>query len=125
MKNFLRIFPYVFLTFSILFCTYFWNKIFVPFDNSDIIGAYANNKYHSLNDLVRYLFFISIPVLSWIVSYLLFNKKKIKKFIYNFNNFEKDRLSYNKNLFYIFFIISIFLIAQFFSLDFNIQKIDL
>ena len=125
MKNFLRIFPYVFLTFSILFCTYFWNKIFVPFDNSDIIGAYANNKYHSLNDLVRYLFFISIPVLSWIVSYLLFNKKKIKKFIYNFNNLEKDRLSYNKNLFYIFFIILIFLIAQFFSLDFNIQKIDL
>ena len=76
MKNFLRIFPYVFLTSSILFCTYFWNKIFVPFDNSDIIGAYTNNKYHSLNDLVRYLFFISIPVLSWIVSYLLFNKKK-------------------------------------------------
>ena len=78
MKNFLRIVPYVFLTFSILFCTYFWDKIFLLFDNSDIIGTYTNNKYHSLNDLVRYLFFIFIPTISWIVSYLLFNKKKLK-----------------------------------------------
>ena len=36
-ENFLRIVPYVFLTFSILFCTYFWDKIFLLFDNSDII----------------------------------------------------------------------------------------
>jgi hypothetical protein len=125
MKNLQKIVPYIFLTFSILFCTYFWDKIKIPYNNSDIIGIYAINEYHSLNDILRYLFFIFIPTLVWIISYLLLNKKKIKKFIYNLNYLERKKTNYNLSLFYIFFIILIILLFQFFSLDFNIQKIDL
>ena len=77
MKYHLRIFPYLILILSIIFSSFFWNKISIPYENIDIVGNYSKNKHHSFNDILRYVFFIFFPVVSWLIFFFFFNKKKI------------------------------------------------
>ena len=112
-----KLLPYIFLIFFVFFTTYIWDKIEISFPDVDIIGIYSKNNHNSLNDILRYLIFISLPVLSWLVTFLILNKKKINKFIYNFRNtdFINDKPNLNLNL-------SFFLIFFFFIFRFSISK---
>ena len=102
-----KLLPYIFLIFFVFFTTYIWDKIEISFPDIDIIGIYSKNNHNSLNDIFRYLIFISLPVLSWLVTFLILNKKKINKFIYNFRNTDlindKPNLNLNLSFFLIFF----------------------
>ena len=70
--------PYIFLIIFVFLLTYLWNKITIPFNEIDIIGVYSKNNHHSMNDVLRYLSFILVPFLSWLVTYFILKKKKIK-----------------------------------------------
>ena len=104
-----KLLPYIFLIFFVFFTTYIWDKIEISFPDIDIIGIYSKNNHNSLNDIFRYLIFISLPVLSWLVTFLILNKKKINKFIYNFRNTDfindKPNLNLNLSFFLIFFFL--------------------
>ena len=120
-----KLLPYIFLIFFVFFTTYIWDKIEISFPDIDIIGIYSKNNHNSLNDILRYLIFISLPVLSWLVTFLILNKKKINKFIYNFRNtdFINDKPNLNLNL--SFFLIFFFLFLDFLSLNLPTQQLDL
>ena len=120
-----KLLPYIFLIFFVFFTTYIWDKIEISFPDIDIIGIYSKNNHNSLNDIFRYLIFISLPVLSWLVTFLILNKKKINKFIYNFRNtdFINDKPNLNLNL--SFFLIFFFLFLDFLSLNLPTQQLDL
>ncbi len=120
-----KLLPYIFLIFFVFFTTYIWNKIEISFPDIDIIGIYSKNNHNSLNDILRYLTFISLPVLSWLVTFLILNKKKINKFIYNFKNTEFIDDKANSHLYLSFFLIFFFLLLDFLSLNLPTQELDL
>ena len=117
--------PYIFLIIFVFLLTYLWNKITIPFNKIDIIGVYSKNNHHSMNDVLRYLSFILVPFLSWLFTYLILKKKKLNKFKDNFNNSEIVNIKFNSTLYFSFLIIVLFLLLDFLSLDFPIQKLDL
>lgn len=57
-----QILIYILLSISIFLTTIFWDKIYIPYNELNIIGEYSEKKYHSLNDFLRYFTFISIPI---------------------------------------------------------------
>ena len=120
-----KLLPYIFLIFFVFFATYIWDKIKIPFPDIDIIGIYSNNNHHPMNDILRYLIFILLPFLSWLIIFLILNKKKINKLNYNFRNLETIDNKSSLSLFLAFFLILIFLLLDFLSLDLPIQKLDL
>ena len=53
---------------SIIFTSFFWDKIIIPFNNST--GAYgllSEKNYNPSNDTLRYTFFISLPLILFLI----------------------------------------------------------
>ncbi len=122
-KKFLIYFLVIFL--SIILSTLTWNKIELNYQNPDeIIGYYSLNSYSYLNDNIRYIFFIIIPIFAYLIVFSIVNKlslKKIKNFL-KISKISDDRNIVTEKYFLLyFFIILIF----FFSKDFNYSPIDL
>ena len=104
---------------------FLWDKIFLPFKDPKIVGVYTQQEYHSLNDPIRYLVFISLPLLTWLIGYIYFYNNKFDKFFYNFKNSEIFLSKKNNFTNFTFLLIIFFLILEFLSLNFPINKIDL
>ena len=119
-----QIFIYVLLSICIFITTISWDKIYIPYNELNIIGEYSEKKFHSLNDLLRYLIFISLPITIFF-SQVFFDKNKKENLIKNIN--DKSHFSFRPNGFTLFFAILIFFIIlfEFLSLDFQIHNLDL
>ena len=114
---------YILFSISIFLTTIIWDKIYISYNELNIIGEYSEKKYHSLNDLLRYFIFISIPITIFF-SQVFFDKNKRENLLKNINDksyflFVPNRL----NLFFAFFIFFIILF-EFLSLDFQIHNLD-
>ena len=59
------------ITILIFFSSYIWNFINIPFRDDEILGEYSVNNHHSLNDSLRYLVFILIPITGYLLFKLL------------------------------------------------------
>ncbi len=119
-----QILIYILLSISIFLTTIIWDKIYISYNELNIIGEYSEKKYHSLNDLLRYFIFISIPITIFF-SQVFFDKNKRENLLKNINDksyflFVPNRL----NLFFAFFIFFIILF-EFLSLDFQTHNLDL
>ena len=54
---------------SVTIITLLWNNISLPYKNSaEVIGVYSNNNHHHLNDTIRFIIFISIPLFVFILN---------------------------------------------------------
>ena len=59
---------YTLLIFLIIILSlYNWDLVSLTYEEATIIGEYFNNKYNHKNDLLRYLVFVSLPLLSYIL----------------------------------------------------------
>ena len=119
-----QILIYILLSISIFLTTIIWDKIYISYNELNIIGEYSEKKYHSLNDLLRYFTFISIPITIFF-SQVFFDINKRENLLKNINDksyflFVPNRL----NLFFAFFIFFIILF-EFLSLDFQTHNLDL
>ena len=111
---------------SILVVTLLWEKITLPLNNtSGAKGILVTEGYNPTNDTIRYIFFISFPLIIFLFLNLILKKKtiNIRELI-----FEKDKdiEVINNHLIFIIvsFIFIIFIILEFFSLNFPIKKLD-
>ena len=120
-----KIILYLLTIISLAISVFLWDKILLPFKNPEINGVYTENKYHSLNDFLRYLVFIFIPLTTWFIGYIYLNNKKFNKLVYNFNNREIFFSGKNDFTKIIFLLINFYLILEFLSLNFPLQKIDI
>ena len=75
---------------SIFIASLLWPLINFSTTNSDIVGVYSQNNYNSLNDILRYLTFILIPVSTYLIWKSFFEKKNLKEFFINFIIFDKE-----------------------------------
>ena len=112
--------------------SYFWEFIKIPFDTSITIKGehYLPQLHNPLNDSIRFVMFVFIPLFGYLIYNLIINQTKF--FIFLKNNFlilEKNNNNFdtNKDLSKISFVFFIFLFVEFLSLDFKnfISEIDM
>ena len=116
---------YTLLIFLIIILSlYNWDLVNLTYEETTIIGKYFENKYNHKNDLLRYLVFISLPLLSYIlIKSINFsqNYQVLKNRI-----LDRDIKFINTNYFLdiltIFFLL--LTILEFLSINFPINKID-
>ena len=112
---------------SIIIATYLWEYIKFPITNINELGRgqYIDNNYNQRNELLRYLCFIFLPLITFLFLMILFKKIKINEFFLKLQLPGKTILSESNFYFYLRIIIFFFLIFEFFSLDFTFREIDL
>ena len=119
-----NIYFFLFMALSVCLGTFFWKIINLPLSNTDIVGFYSINKTNSLNDVLGYLIFITIPILFYFIWQLVFKKKRFDYFFSNikfkYEDIDIDKKIYIPFLFFIFFIC-----LEFLSVQFSITEIDL
>jgi len=62
--------PVISLIIGVILSTLSWDYILLDYENDqEIFGEYSVNFHHSLNDTLRYIFFISFPILLFFLSF--------------------------------------------------------
>ena len=107
-----KIIPILSSIFSIYIVVLLWHKISLPYNNANnIIGYYSENNHHVLNDTLRFVCFLVLPLIIFLFTYFLFNKNDIDltKLLgeYNFYNFERKK-SLKKKLYFLLIVLLIF-----------------
>ena len=117
-----NILPFILIFLSVVVATLLWNHISIPYNpEKQILGdSYLKNLHNPLNDILRFIFFLSLPVLTLVFYYQLKEKNiftNFKKIIFfNYNNF--NYLNEKKDINFFSYIILFFLLLEFFSLNF-------
>ena len=104
-----------------------WEYIILPYSESSIIGEYSQNRYNNHNDLLRYLIFVFIPILILLIYLLITNQFSYSNFLEKIKF--KNQLNFfrenNKSLYLLLIIFNLFLIFEFLSIEFPMQKVDI
>ena len=109
---------------SIVISTYLWDFISISYSNPEnIVGYYSEQKISPLNNLLRFLTFTTLPI----ITYIFLHKTVLKDNLINFASiFKNHQQIINKNnilYFYLyFFFVLIFL--NFLSTDFYLANVD-
>ncbi len=120
-KENLIIFTSIILSF---FCgTFFWENINFEFTDPKIIGNYTLAEHDAKNDILRYVFFIFITIFNYI-SVRFYTNNRIFKKIYSLKKNDFEDLKINNSSILLLFIVTCFLLLQFFSIEFPDHKID-
>ena len=124
MKNQNKLITEILIIFlSIFFALYAWKHISLPYEKVDIYGEYANKSYNSLNDFVRYAFFILFPVLLLFALKFFNNKNSLNNFIQNISA-QNENIKQHFSLRVALIAILIFSCAEFFSINLNQFNLD-
>ena len=103
--------------------SFIWNFINIPFEDNKIIGEYNLSQHHSLNDSLRYVIFVLIPIIGYLLFKLLIENKKINFTYLNISNLDSPKLS---SKIYIVNLLIIFILAlEFLSISFPTNTIDI
>ena len=110
---------------SILIITLLWEKISLPFNNTTgAKGLLVSMGYNPTSDIVRYVLFITLPLIVYLVLNQTLKKKTIRvsELI-----FEKDKkvANYHPVLVILSFIFTIFIFFEFFSINFSFSNYTL
>jgi len=71
---------------SIFISTVIWDKISINFGDTQILGEYYNNSHHALNDPLRFIAFVFIPIVTYLSFKFFLKKKKFTLIILNLKN---------------------------------------
>ena len=110
---------------SILVVTLLWEKITLPLSGADgARGMLASKAYNPINDTIRYIFFIALPLIVYLFLNQLLKKQtiRVKELI-----FEKDEKVINCHpiLIILSLIFIIFIFFEFFSINFSFPNYTL
>ena len=101
-----------------------WDYIEFEYVDKGIIGIYSEKKFNPFNDIVRYVVFVLIPVISFFLTKYFYDKN----FFYKLKNlFLQQPLTYKSNKeisWSVFFFILILIILEFLSVSFPEHKLD-
>jgi hypothetical protein len=129
MKKYVKVFfSFILIIASIIFSSFLWDKIYLPYNNpQEIIGTYSNHGYNPINETIRYLIFIFFPLFTALSCCFFFKREvllKIKNQIFQKENVFEYKNKRNKNR-VIFFIFFIYICLEFFSINFSYKPLDL
>jgi hypothetical protein len=109
---------------SFLISTILWRLINFPFQDPEIIGNYSLNNHDHKNDVTRYIVFVILPLLTFIIVKFFYNKNFFNQISFFFENEQNFNRSENSTYLISLLIIFLFLIFNFLSLEFPTQKMD-
>ncbi len=117
---------YFFLLLGLSVClgTFCWKLINLPLSNNEIVGDYSLKNLNSFNDVLGYIIFIAIPILFYFIWKIYFEKKKISDFFFKIR-FENENTDINIKVYILLFLFIFFIILEFLSVQFSLDKIDL
>jgi len=101
-----------------------WDYIEFEYVDKGIIGIYSEKKFNPFNDIVRYVVFVLIPVISFFLTKYYYDKNFFHKLK---NLFLQQPLTYKSNKeisWSVFFFILILIILEFLSVSFPEHKLD-
>ena len=120
--------PIIFTIVAIIIATFFWERIILPYNiQNQIHGEYAINQYNPKNDILRFIFFVSLTLVVFLFSYLMTNNEKtlsLKQVILS----RGEKITKQKNnLIYdlVFIAFIVFIFTEFLSVDFNKFAVNL
>ena len=121
-KNFYIFFSVVI---SILIVTLLWEKINLPLNNTTgARGLLVSKGYNPTNNIIRYIFFIALPLIVYLFLNQTLKKKtiRVRELI-----FEEDKKVINCHpvLIILSFIFTIFIFFEFFSINFSFSNYTL
>ena len=107
---------------ALMISTLVWDSIKLPFDyQNSMYGEYEKQNYNPNNDTLRFIFFVLIPLMTFFVCYLKFNKENLFTVnqVLNAKVLNQTKIDSSK-LFNLFFYLVIFLIIiDFLLLSYN------
>ena len=102
-----RIIFIIFFLISVIAGYLFWDLINLQFKDQGIIGEYSSKSHHAANDILRYLFFLSLPCLVF-TCYKFFSQKFFFKNISDFIIDSNKEVIETKKTLLLFFFYSYF-----------------
>ena len=66
---------FIFLICSVFLGTLTWKLISLPYLDPEILGFYSINNHNAVNDILRYLLFVSYPILTYLIFKFFYQKK--------------------------------------------------
>ena len=112
------------VTISIGISSLLWPYININFSNiTGAQGAITKDNYSTDADTLRYIFFISIPLITFLLSYYFFKVKKIREFT-DLIKFPEINITKNYNMGFFIIILFICILLQFLSLNLPTGSID-
>jgi len=121
---------YIFLAviLSVCLAKFFWGWIDIDYVKEfEIPGEYSKFKYNPINETIRYVIFISLPLIVYLICIIIFRRQEIKeiKEIFFYDN-SKTFYVIKNNLLALFFLIFLTLILlDFLSTNLPTHQIDI
>ena len=109
---------------ALLIGSFIWRYIELDFSNPNIVGEYSENEYNSLNDIVRYIVFVALPVFIYLFSKFYFDKNFILKTKFFLISKNPHTYKADKFLNILAYVMMMILFLEYLSTDFPIFKID-
>ena len=82
-----KISPFIWLVVSLFFVTIIWELIKIPYDSTNLIqGEFFWKKHNPINEVLRVLTFVLIPIFIFLISYLIC----LKNAVYSINPYSND-----------------------------------
>ncbi len=124
------IYPFIWLVVSLFFVTIIWKQIEIPYDPSNLIqGEFFFKKHNPINEVLRVLTFVLIPILVFLISYLVCLKNKVYKINPYSNDFflKKNKTVDNNNesIKKISYVFILFLTLDFLIIDFSLYVTEI
>jgi hypothetical protein len=127
-QKFINIYIFLGVILSVCLAKFFWGWIDIGYVKKfEIIGEYSKFKYNPINETIRYVTFISLPLIVYLICIKIFRGKEIKK-IKEIFFYDNSKISYvtKNNLLGLYFLIFLVLISlNFLSINLPSDKIDI
>ena len=123
MKILKQIYFIIFIIFSIFFSNFIASKINISLEFNSIVGEYSKNDYHPINDFLKFIVYIFLPLIAFITAKFYLDNKVFDNFFSNLNL--KTKIYSFDVYIYIYFLTIIFLIIiELLSVQFPLNTID-
>ena len=112
---------------SILISSLIWDYINFPIPNIQELGRghYIDNNFNQSNEILRYLTFILLPLITFLTSMIYYKKIEVSNFFEQLTIF-KDVDDIDKKLINsLYYLLFFFILLEFLSLDFTARELDL
>jgi hypothetical protein len=112
---------------SVLLASLTWDYINFSIPNINELGRghYIENNYNQSNEILRYLTFIFLPLATFLSLMIYCKKIEINNFFIQLKSSESTKEINNTSINFLKFLIIIFLLCEFLSLDLKPRELDL
>ena len=126
-RKFLNTYIFLSVILSVFLSKFFWGWIDIDYTKEfEIPGEYSKYKYNPINESIRYVTFISMPLIVYLVCIKIFKGQEIKqiKEIFYYDNSKTFYVTKNNLLVLCFLSFSALILLDFLSVNLPLHTID-